>query len=181
MIPSGALRARRRARGRPPDDRAGLDPSMSEPEKRVGPRETGSARPASASQRLEFGHERSLKRRPDFRRIYATGRRAFGRHVTVFLSPRVESDGQGPLPWRLGITATRKAGKAHQRNRQRRLIREYFRLNQTWIPEGWDFVVNTKSSMQGASYEALRKDLDRTLERLGMRREARPASRAAPN
>ena len=87
--------------------------------------------------------ERRILKRPTFKLVYGKGRKKSGRHVTVFCLERPGEPSE--LGWRLGITATRKTGKAVLRNRQRRLVREFFRLNQKWIPEGWDFVVNTRA------------------------------------
>ena len=130
--------------------------------------------------RLRFGPERRILKRADFIRVYQSGRKSYGRYVTVFCLRSTEPEGELPR-WRLGITATKKAGKATARNRQRRLVREYFRLNQGWIPEGWDFVVNTKALLSEAGYHDLSRDLDRTLQRLGFTpdlrgRAASPAS-----
>lgn len=125
-----------------------------------------SSRTPGAGLRLTFPRERRILKRADFSRIYRSGRKIEGRYVTLFGVRREAAEG-GVAPWRLGITATRKAGPATQRNRQRRLVRTYFRLNQHWIPEGWDFVVNTKALLSGATIWNLTEDLDRILTRLG--------------
>jgi len=42
---------------------------------------------------------------------------------------------------RLGLVVSRKIGKAHDRNRWKRLLREVFRLNRHRIPDYFDLVI----------------------------------------
>ena len=42
---------------------------------------------------------------------------------------------------RLGITATRRLGKAVRRNRARRVVRESYRRYREQMPDGYDYVV----------------------------------------
>lgn len=85
--------------------------------------------------------EMRLRRRAEFVAIQQDGQKHHGRHVLAIARKR--SDAQ--LPGRLGITVTKKVGNAVVRNRIRRLVREWMRL-QGWVPLGWDLVVVAKDS-----------------------------------
>jgi ribonuclease P protein component len=89
---------------------------------------------------LSFRREHRLTDRPDFLRCYDGGRRFFSSCFVLFAARREN----GCLPWRLGLAVTRKTGSAVRRNRVRRLIRECFRLADTQVPGGYDYVVVPK-------------------------------------
>lgn len=48
---------------------------------------------------------------------------------------------------RLGITTTRRLGKAVTRNRARRLVREAYRTHQQDVPGGYDLVVVVRAPL----------------------------------
>ena len=103
--------------------------------------------------------ERIAKRR-DFLRAYETGFKQFGRYSVVFA---LRNDLGHP---RLGVTATRKLGRAHDRNRIKRWVREIYRrhrstLGLTAIPV--DFVVNIKAGAAASTYADFSRDLTRIL------------------
>lgn len=76
----------------------------------------------------------SLKLNHIFRRLYRTG--GFANGFLVLYARKNHSGGN-----RVGITVSKKLGKAHIRNRIRRRFREIYRLNEEKFQSGWDIVV----------------------------------------
>ena len=94
-----------------------------------------------------------LRRRKEFLNVYQYGVRLSGVHLVLYAL-------ENSLPHhRLGITASRKVGKATARNRIKRRIREIFRKNKNCLPpSSCDWVVNVKRSAVKAPYSRLEED-----------------------
>ncbi|MDQ3366063.1 MAG: ribonuclease P protein component [Myxococcota bacterium] len=82
-----------------------------------------------------------LRQRADYVAVQGVGSKTHGRHVLGIARRR--SDPQ--LAGRLGLTVTKKIGNAVVRNRIKRMLREWMRLN-GWVPAGWDLVLVAKDS-----------------------------------
>lgn len=95
--------------------------------------------------------ESRLLKRADFLRVYEQGERFEGRFMTVFILPAKQD------VHRVGITATKKAiGKAHDRNRAKRLLRESFRLSRAEldaVDTKYDWVLNARRSILNVKLE----------------------------
>jgi len=92
----------------------------------------------------------SLKLNHIFQRLYHTKGAADGLLVIYARKNRTQCN-------RVGITVSKKLGKAHIRNRTRRRIREVYRLNEEKFQPGWDIVVVARSKAVDAPFEKLTK------------------------
>ncbi len=71
----------------------------------------------------------------DYKRLYYRGRSVVDPAlVTYAMKNRLNSEN------RMGITVTKKIGKAVCRNRCKRVIRAAYRLLEPQLPSGWDFI-----------------------------------------
>jgi ribonuclease P protein component len=106
--------------------------------------------------------ERRLAKRRDFLRVYETGRKLFARYCVLFFA-------ENGLPHsRIGITATKKLGKATVRNRIKRWTREVYRRQREPLDldrKPMDFVVNVKQNAAGSAFRDYSNDLQRVLAR----------------
>lgn len=107
----------------------------------------------------------ALKLNHIFRRLYHTP--AFANGYLVLYAQKNRT-GQN----RVGITVSKKLGKAVVRNRVRRRLREVYRLNEDRFLPGWDIVVVARSRSIGASFGKLTKAYLSLAEKAGILKEA---------
>ncbi len=106
----------------------------------------------------------SLKLNHIFRRLYRTNGLANGYMV---LYARKNHTGTN----RIGITVSKKLGKAHIRNRVRRRLREAYRLNEDRFTPGWDIVVVARSRAVDASFACLTEGYLSLAQKAGLLKE----------
>lgn len=106
-----------------------------------------------------------VRKRSEYRRIYEHGRKISSKRFTLFYLEN------GLDRARMGVTITRRAGGAVQRNRAKRLLREWFRTNREDLPP-MDLVVNAREGVHLASLEDLSLELKAAMRRVASR-EAR--------
>jgi ribonuclease P protein component len=69
---------------------------------------------------------------------------------------------EGP---RVGFTVPRSAGKAVERNRIKRRMREAVRLQLSKLAPQWDVVFNARRAVLEAPFEELKREVDRVFRR----------------
>ncbi|MEM9558262.1 MAG: ribonuclease P protein component [Acidobacteriota bacterium] len=105
-----------------------------------------------------------LRRRADYQRCYRRGRRRHGSYANLHYHPSDTNE------TRLGITASRKVGKAVVRQRVKRRIREIFRRwPQRRQIAAIDVVVHVKPAAASAGFDALSAEIERMLQTLPRR------------
>ncbi len=102
---------------------------------------------------FSFSKEERLLKPGDFVKINRAGRREHTVHFTVIYA----ENGLGLS--RLGITASRKTGNAVERNRIKRLVREFFRLHKGDLPQGHDIVVAARKGASRLDYREVEEEL----------------------
>ena len=110
-------------------------------------------RPSKPFNKLRSGEQ--------FRAVYSQGQRFHSPYFSAFVLP-VET---GEV--RLGITVTRKVGKAVVRNRCKRRLREIFRKQQpsSFTGQGFDLVLNAKTELATAPFNLVEESFQQTLRR----------------
>lgn len=108
-----------------------------------------------------FSH--SLKLNHIFQRLYRSSGQANGYLVLYARPNRTHTN-------RVGITVSKKLGKAHVRNRVRRRLREIYRLNEDLFQPGWDIVVVARTRSVDADFGKLTKAYLQLAEKAGILR-----------
>jgi ribonuclease P protein component len=113
----------------------------------------------SDARRFRLTKEDRIRQSSDFRRVLKEGVRYRTAHFLIrMLRNRPSSS-------RLGLAIGRKAGKACERNRVKRRLREYFRLNRDKIPPETDIVFIASPGAASLTTYQLFKELDRFFEK----------------
>ncbi len=102
----------------------------------------------------------TLKKNYEFARVFNKGSFYVGRYITVYILPNKQSFN------RIGISVSKKAGKAVIRNRKKRLIRESYRYFEDYISNGFDIVVAARSGEGVPTFRAVLKEIKYLLKKL---------------
>ena len=105
---------------------------------------------------------------PEFERVYRQGTAYRGKLFSVHAFPNEHG-----TP-RLGLSVSRKVGNAVTRNAVRRRLREVFHSCISGMSEDLDIVVSAKPAAAGATFEELREEFSKSLDRLCVTVERRP-------
>ncbi|WP_169352767.1 ribonuclease P protein component [Thermodesulfatator atlanticus] len=81
-----------------------------------------------------FSKKERLRRRKEYERVYKEGKRLYLPYLKIVIAPN-------ELGYRrMGLSVSKKVGKAVTRNRIKRILREIFRKNKDIFPSSCDIV-----------------------------------------
>ncbi len=104
-----------------------------------------------------------IKENGQFRRLYFKGKSFADALLVVYVLKS-----RTPDISHLGITATKKIGKANKRNRARRLIVEAYRLIEPKIHGGWDFVFVARTKTTFSTMPKVKESMENLLLKAGV-------------
>jgi ribonuclease P protein component len=101
-----------------------------------------------------------LRKHADYQRAYAASRKRQSASMSWFLAPQqMESDGP-----RVGLTAGKVLGKAYERNRIKRRMREALRRHVDLLPQGCDLILHPRRAVLTTEFTKLEAEIVRILK-----------------
>ncbi|HEY8528733.1 MAG TPA: ribonuclease P protein component [Paenibacillaceae bacterium] len=107
-----------------------------------------------------------LRSRKDFCRVYRDGRSVANSRFVVYWRRRSE-----PGPFRLGVSASARLGKAVVRNRARRMVKEIVRLNADKLQDQVDLVIIVRKPALELDFWEMEKSVLHLLRKAGLTRD----------
>jgi ribonuclease P protein component len=105
-----------------------------------------------------------LRRHSDYQRAYATARKRQSASMSWFFAPQSAAEGNPPSGPRIGLTAGKVLGKAHERNRIKRRMREAIRRHVDLLPQGGDLIFHPRRIVLTMEFTKLDAEIVRILE-----------------
>ncbi len=103
--------------------------------------------------KLKFSRFQRLLTRREYREIYNCGHKYLGNKILIFYRLARSSNP------RLGITITKKWGKAHDRNRFKRVVREGYRTEYLKLPPNMELNVHPREEYRELLPEEVEREL----------------------
>lgn len=108
--------------------------------------------------RLPAARDLRLRKHADYQRVYQASRKHFSHSMTYFFRIRQEEGIAGP---RVGLTAGRVLGKAVERNRIKRRMREAVRQHAELLNANVDVVLHPRRSVLSMDFAELESEVER--------------------
>ncbi len=105
-----------------------------------------------------------LRKHADYLRAYAAARKRQSAAMSWFLAPQTIEGAAAPAVARVGLTVGKVIGKAHERNRVKRRMREALRRHVDLLPAGFDLILHPRRVVLTMEFAQLEREILRILE-----------------
>ena len=102
-----------------------------------------------------------LRKHADYQRAYSQARKRQSASMSWFIAPQPSGQAAGA---RVGLTAGKVLGKAHERNRIKRRMREAIRRHVELLPVGFDLIFHPRRTVLALEFAKLEAEVVRILE-----------------
>lgn len=134
---------------------------------------------AQRSQPRQSLSDSRLRKHSDYQRAYAASRKRQSASMSWFMAPQSGEGPASPSGPRVGLTVGKVLGKAHERNRIKRRMREALRRHVDLLPAGFDLIFHPRRGVLTLDFARLEAEVVRILHQANAE-AARLASTAAP-
>jgi ribonuclease P protein component len=104
-----------------------------------------------------------LRKHADYQRAYQAGRKRQSASMSWFLAPQTACSPVQPAGPRVGLTTGKVLGKAHERNRIKRRMREVLRRHLELLPEACDLILHPRRTVLTLDFTKLDAEVVRIL------------------
>jgi ribonuclease P protein component len=105
-----------------------------------------------------------LRKHADYQRAYAAGRKRQSASMSWFLAPQPADGIHSSAGPRVGLTVGKVLGKAHERNRIKRRMREALRRHIDLLPQRFDLIFHPRRTVLTIDFAKLEAEIVRILE-----------------
>jgi ribonuclease P protein component len=107
-----------------------------------------------------------LRKHADYQRAYAASRKRQSASMSWFLAPQQPAvpAAVSPAGPRVGLTAGKVMGKAHERNRMKRRLKEVLRRHLDLLPPGCDLIFHPRRAVLTIAFPKLEAEIVRILQ-----------------
>ena len=108
--------------------------------------------------RFSFTKADRILKRSEFIALAKSGEKVQNSEFIAYFLPAQHNQS------RLGVTVTKKVGQAFERNRIKRIVREFFRMNRHCLSGKWDINIIAKRQIAGITSEKACRSLQNIFE-----------------
>ena len=108
---------------------------------------------------------KTLKLNYEFKNVFNKGKFYIANQIIIYIMKNKLNEN------RLGIAISTKIGKAHIRNRAKRVIRAAYQNNAKNVKQGYDIVIKwkKKADIKDLSYQIINKDIEKIFLNSGIK------------